>query len=79
MPGCKLEVWDKGDGQEQVLFSRKKRLNSGMDGTGLDKDHINDRIIFSYFLFKAAKEEKKSANAGNLRDNKDRCSSVGFE
>merc|ERR1712037_811111 len=37
MPGCKLEVWDKGDGQEQ-----------------------------------AAKEEKKSANAGNLRDNKDR-------
>jgi len=38
MPGCKLEVWDKGDGQEQ-----------------------------------AAKEEKKSANAGNLRDNKDRC------
>ena len=26
MPGCKLEVWDKGDGQEQVLFSRKKDL-----------------------------------------------------
>merc|ERR1711936_1207100 len=34
---CKLEVWDKGDGQEQ-----------------------------------AAKEEKKPANAGNLRDDKDR-------
>ena len=50
-----------------------------MDGTGFDKDNINDRVVFSHSLFKAAKEEKKSANAGNLRDNKDRCSSVGFE
>ena len=37
MPGCKLEVWDKGSGLED-----------------------------------AAKQEKKSANAGNIRDNKDR-------
>ena len=50
-----------------------------MDGTGVDKDNINDRVIFSHSLFKAAKEEKKSANAGNLRDNKDRCSSDCFE
>ena len=39
MPGCKLEVWDKGSGLED-----------------------------------AVKQEKKSPNAGNIRDNKDRCS-----
>lgn len=50
-----------------------------MDGTGLERNNINDRVIFSNSLFKAAKEEKKSANAGNLRDNKDRCSSDCFE
>ena len=50
-----------------------------MDGTGFGKDNINDRVIFSHSLFKAAKEEKKSANAGNLRDNKDRCSPDCFE
>ena len=37
MPGCTLEVWDKGSGLED-----------------------------------AKKEEKKGANAGNIRDNKDR-------
>ena len=37
MPGCTLEVWDKGSGLED-----------------------------------AKKEEKKSANFGNIRDNKDR-------
>ena len=78
MPGCKLEVWDKGDGQEQVLFFLGRK-NSAMDGTGLDRNNINDRVISSNSLFKAAKEEKKSANAGNLRDNKDRCSSDCFE
>ena len=78
MPGCKLEVWDKGDGQEQVLFFIGRK-NSAMDGTGLDRNNINDRVISSNSLFKAAKEEKKSANAGNLRDNKDRCSSDFFE
>ena len=39
MPGCQLEVWDKGSGLED-----------------------------------AVKQEKKSPNAGNIRDNKDRCS-----
>lgn len=37
MPGCRLEVWDKGSGLEQAL-----------------------------------KEEKKSVEAGNIRDNKDK-------
>ena len=64
-------------GKNRFCFLGRK--NSGMDGTGFGKDNINDRVIFSHSLFKAAKEEKKSANAGNLRDNKDRCSSVGFE
>ena len=78
MPGCKLEVWDKGDGQEQVLFSRKKDLILGWMEQALTKITLMIALSF-HILFKAAKEEKKSANAGNLRDNKDRCSSVGFE
>ena len=64
-------------GKNRFCFLGRK--NSGMDGTGLERNNINDRVIFSNSLFKAAKEEIKSANAGNLRDNKDRCSSDCFE
>ena len=48
MPGCKLEVWDKGDGQEQVLFSRKKDLILGWMEQALTK--ITLMIALSFHI-----------------------------